>query len=149
MAIDREVQDRRRKMILQLLAERPMGRQIEIGRALRKLGFRVTQSTVSRDLEALGIVRREGAYRPPSPRGDESALGTMEQFIRRVQTAGPYMLVFTVSPGMAKAVAVSLKSAAWPEVRGILAEDDTVFVATDNVYDSRLLLQRLKRLVKD
>jgi transcriptional regulator of arginine metabolism len=149
MAIDREVQDRRRKTILKLLAERPMGRQIEIGRALRKLGFRVTQSTVSRDLEALGIVRREGVYRPPSPRGDENALGTMEQFIRRVQTAGPYMLVFTVSPGMAKAVAVSLKSAAWPEVRGILAEDDTVFVATDNVYDSRLLLQRLKRLVKD
>lgn len=149
MAIDREVQDRRRKTILKLLAERPMGRQIEIGRALRKLGFQVTQSTVSRDLEALGIVRREGVYRPPAPRGDEQALGTMEQFIRRVQTAGPYMLVFTVSPGMAKAVAVSLKSAAWPEVRGILAEDDTVFVATDNVFDSRLLLQRLKRLVKD
>ena len=49
---------------------------------------------------------------------------------------------------MAKAVAVALKSAAWPEVMGILAEDDTLFVATDNVYDSRLLLQRLKRLVK-
>lgn len=149
MGIDREVQDDRRKKILELLAARPMGRQIEIGRALRKLGYKVTQSTVSRDLEALGIVRREGVYSPPIPRGAESALGTMEQFIRRVRSAGPYMLVFEVSPGMAKAVAVSLKSAAWPEVRGILAEDDTVFAATDNVYDSRLLLQRLKRLVKD
>lgn len=149
MGIDRETQDRRRKTILQLLAERPMSRQIEIGRVLRKMGFRVTQSTVSRDLEALGIVRREGVYRPPVPRGDEAALGTMEQFIRRVVTAGPHMLVFDVNPGMAKAVGVSLKSAAWPEVRGILAEDDTVFVATDNVYDTRLLMQRLKRLVKD
>jgi arginine repressor len=53
-----------------------------------------------------------------------------------------------VSPGTAKAVAVALKSAAWPEVRGVLAEDDTIFVATDNVYDTRLLLQRLKRIVK-
>ena len=49
---------------------------------------------------------------------------------------------------MAKTVAVSIKSAAWPEVQGILAEDDTLFIATDNVFDSRLLLQRLKRLVK-
>jgi transcriptional regulator of arginine metabolism len=149
MGIDREIQDQRRKKIIELLGERPMSRQIEIGRALRKLGYKVTQSTVSRDLEALGIVRREGVYRPPVPRGNESVLGTMEKFIRRVRTAGPYMLVFDVSPGMAKAVAVSLKSAVWPEVRGILAEDDTVFVATDNVFDSRLLLQRLKRLVKD
>ena len=29
-----------------------------------------------------------------------------------------------------------------------MAEDDTLFVATDNVYDSRLLMQRLKRIVK-
>jgi arginine repressor len=46
-------------------------------------------------------------------------------------------------------VATAVKSAEWPEVRGIVAEDDTLFVATDNVYDTRLLMQRLKRVVKD
>lgn len=148
MPIDRAHQDHRRKTILELLASRPMGRQIEIGRAMRKLGFKVTQSSVSRDLKALGIVRREGVYRLPNPQGDETAIGKMEEFIRRVRSAGPYMLVFDTDPGMAKAVAVALKSAAWPEVRGVMAEDDTLFVATDNVYDTRLLLQRLKRLVK-
>jgi arginine repressor len=45
-------------------------------------------------------------------------------------------------------VAVALKSAAWPEVRGVIAENDTLLVATDSVYDSRLLMQRLKRVVK-
>ena len=147
MPIEREYQDQRRRAILQLLAAQPMKRQIEIGRALRKMGFKVTQSTISRDLEAMGIVRREGVYRPPAPQGDEAAIGKMEEFIRRVRSAGPYMLIFDTSPGMAKAVGVALKSAAWPEVRGVLAEDDTLFVATDNVYDSRLLLQRLKRTV--
>jgi transcriptional regulator of arginine metabolism len=149
MPIDRAYQDSRRRAILQLLAERPMTRQIEIGRALRKQGFKVTQSSVSRDLQALGIVRREGVYHPPSPQGDESGMGKMEEFIRRVRTAGPYLLVFDTSPGMAKAVAVALKNAAWPEVRGVVAEDDTLFVATDNVYDSRLLMQRLKRIVQE
>ena len=43
---------------------------------------------------------------------------------------------------------VALKGAAWPEVQGVIAEDDTLFVATDNVYDSRLLMQRLKRLIQ-
>lgn len=147
MPIEREYQDQRRRAILQLLAAQPMRRQIEIGRALRKMGYRVTQSTISRDLEAMGVVRREGVYRPPSLQGDENAIGKMEEFIRRVQSAGPYMLVMDTSAGMAKAVGVALKSAAWPEIRGVVAEDDTLFVATDNVYDSRLLLQRIKRTV--
>lgn len=148
MPINREEQDRRRKAILALLAERPMSRQLEIGRALRKQGFRVTQSSVSRDLQALGIVRHEGVYRPPVPRGNEGGFGKMEEFIRQVRTAGPYMLVFDTVPGMAKAVAVSLKATAWPELRGVLAEDDTVIAVTDNVYDSRLLMHRLKRMVQ-
>src|SRR5919199_1515992 len=125
MPINREEQDRRRKAILALLAERPMKRQLEIGRALRKQGFKVTQSSVSRDLQAMGIVRREGVYHPPVPQGDETGFGKMEEFIRRVHTAGPYMLVFTTVPGMAKAVGVALKGAAWPEIKGVLAEDDT------------------------
>jgi arginine repressor len=108
----------------------------------------VTQSTVSRDLEALGIVRKEGVYRVPVRAGDESSFGKLEEYVRRVQSAGPYMLVFDTSPGLAKAVAVALKSAAWPEVRGIVTDDDTIFVATDNVYDTRLLFQRVKRIVK-
>jgi transcriptional regulator of arginine metabolism len=148
MPIDREYQNQRRRTILELLVSRPMGRQIEIGRALRKLGYKITQSTVSRDLEALGVVRRNGVYTPPLPQGDERSIGKMEEFIRKVRNAGPHMLVFDTSPGMAKAVGVALKSAAWPEVVGVMAEDDTVFAATDNVYDTRLLLQRLRRLVK-
>jgi transcriptional regulator of arginine metabolism len=149
MPIDRAYQDSRRRAILQLLAERPMTRQIEIGRALRKQGYKVTQSSVSRDLQALGIVRRNGVYSPPIPQGEERSFGKMEEFIRRVRSAGPHMLVFDTTPGMAKAVAVALKSAAWPEVRGVMAEDDTLFVATDNVYDSRLLMSRLKRIVQE
>lgn len=148
MPIDREFQDRRRKAIVEILADQPAKKQIEIVRALRKLGFKVTQSSVSRDLKAMGIVRRQGFYNLPGPKGDEGSINKMEEFIRRAWTAGPYMLVIETSQGTAKAVASGIRSAAWPEVRGILAEDDTLFLATDNVYDTRLLLQRLRRIVK-
>lgn len=148
MPIDREFQNQRRKAILEILAERPMRKQIELVRALRKMGFKMTQSSISRDLKAMGIVRQQGVYRAPVPTGDESALGKMEEHIRRVRPAGPYMLVIETSPGMAKAVVLSLKTAGWAEIRGMVSEDDTIFVATENVYDNRLLVQRLKRIMK-
>jgi transcriptional regulator of arginine metabolism len=148
MPIDRELQDQRRKAILEILAERPFKKQNDIGRALRKLGFEVTQSSISRDLKALGVVRAQGVYRLPDPRGEESTLGKMEEYIRRVRGAGPYMMVFDTVPGTAKAVAMALKSTAWPEMKGIVAEDDTIFLATDNVYDTRILLQRLRRIIQ-
>lgn len=147
MGIDREHQNYRRRTILEILAEKPMKRQLDIGRALRRMGFKVTQSTVSRDMEALGIVRRDGFYRPPQTRSDQSQIAEMQKFIRHVRSAGPHMVVFETTPGAAKAVAAALRSANWPEVRGILAEEETLFVATDNVYDSRLLLQRMRRII--
>ena len=148
MPIDREQQDRRRKVVVELLATTPMKKQIEIVRALRKLGFKVTQSSISRDLRDLGIVRKEGFYRLPPPRGDEGGINKMETFIRDASTAGPYTLVITTEGGTAKAVAAGIKGAAWPETRGILAEDDTIFLATESVYDTRLLLQRLRGFAK-
>lgn len=147
MPIDREIQDRRRKAIVEILATQPLRKQGDIAKALRKLGFKVTQSSISRDLKAMGIVRVQGAYHLPSPKGDESQLGKMEEYLRRVRNAGPYMLIFETTPGTAKAVSVALKAAAWAEIKGMIAEDDTIFVATDNVYDTRLLLQRLRRIM--
>jgi len=148
MPIHREFQDRRRQVIVEMLATKPAKKQIEIVSALRQLGFTVTPSSVSRDLRDLGIVRKEGFYRLPASIGDESSINRMETFIRDTSTAGPYTIVINTESGTAKAVAAGIKGAAWPETRGILAEDDTVFLATENVYDTRLLLQRLKRIVK-
>jgi len=148
MPIHREFQDRRREVIVELLASTPFKKQLEIVRSLRQLGFTVTPSSVSRDLRDLGIVRKEGFYRLPPPRGDESGINRMETFIRDVSTAGPYTIVITTEGGTAKAVAAGIKGAAWPETRGIMAEDDTIFLATESVYDTRLLLQRLRRLAK-
>ena len=147
MPIDREIQDHRRKAIVEILATLPARKQADIAKALRKQGFRVTQSSISRDLKALGVVRVKGVYRLPSPKGDESHLGKMEEYVRRVRSAGPYMLVFETTPGTAKAVSVALKAAAWAEIKGMIAEDDTIFVATENIYDTRLLLQRMRRIM--
>jgi transcriptional regulator of arginine metabolism len=147
MPVDREIQDRRRKTIVEILPTLPAKKQGDIAKALRQLGFKVTQSSISRDLKALGIVRFQGAYHLPSPKGDETHLGKMGEYVRQVQNAGPYLLIFDTDPGTAKAVSVALKATAWPEMTGIVAEDDTIFVATGNIYDTRVLLQRMRRIM--
>lgn len=147
MPIDREIQDHRRKAIVEILATLPARKQADIAKALRKQGYKVTQSSISRDLRALGIVRVKGVYHLPAPKGDESHLGKMEEYVRGVRSAGPYMLVFDTVPGTAKAVSVALKAANWGEIKGMIAEDDTIFMATDNIYDTRLLLQRMRRIM--
>jgi arginine repressor len=45
MPINREVQDRRRKALVEIVSASPIRRQSEIVRALRKEGYKLTQSS--------------------------------------------------------------------------------------------------------
>jgi transcriptional regulator of arginine metabolism len=42
-------------------------------------------------------------------------------------------------------VALAIDRAAWPEVVGTMAGDDTIFVATATAADQRRLLERIER----
>ena len=60
----------RQGLILQLVREREIGTQTELAEALRDLGHDVVQTTVSRDIAELGLVKVRSAsgrlvYAPP------------------------------------------------------------------------------------
>ena len=74
----------RRTQILEILLGGRAATQTELRRKLAARGIHVTQATVSRDIEELGLVKTRDA----------------------------------------------LDAAAWPEVAGTVAGDDTIFVAT-------------------
>ena len=48
---------RRRRKILDLIASRPIGKQEALSRALREVGISTTQSTLSKDMKELGVVK--------------------------------------------------------------------------------------------
>jgi transcriptional regulator of arginine metabolism len=113
-----------------LLAEGKLSTQDELRMKLEKQRFRVTQSTISRDLRKIGAVRAVDAdgntvYRLPVV---ESAEDAKTEIVRNVQANGSMVVIHTV-PGAASMVARQIDFRRSGEFLGTIAGDDTVFVA--------------------
>lgn len=138
----------RRSAIMKILRRGVVRRQTELVGLLRRDGFEVTQSSVSRDLRELGVLKAGGRYvMPPDDvaraNGDFHALA---QFVRQIQPAGPCLTVVRTSIGAAQSVAVAIDHAEWPEVVGTISGDDTIFVATEHANAQAGLISRLRSL---
>jgi transcriptional regulator of arginine metabolism len=149
MPADPEVRARRLEAIRSLLDTEPIHAQSDLAERLRAHGFEVTQSSVSRDLNDLGVAKMQGRYLIP-PAGTAAAaapIDALAQLMRatvsRVNTAGPYLVVVHTTVGAASAVGLAIDQAGWPEVEGTVAGDDTIFVAVAGKRHQNRLVKRL------
>jgi transcriptional regulator of arginine metabolism len=129
-------QERQRK-ILNLIRAKPIGTQETLRAHLERAGVPATQSSVSRDLEELGIVKHHGKYALPHVNGD-SARGLLS-----LDVAGEILVVAKCLPGKASAVAVEIDDAAIPEIVGTLAGEDTIFIATRDQKSQRVVMKKV------
>jgi transcriptional regulator of arginine metabolism len=108
----------------------------------------VTQSSISRDLRDLGVLKASGRYvlPPEEVTRTNGDFGTLAQFVRQLRLAGPTLSVLRTTIGAAQSVAVAIDRAAWPEVAGTLSGDDTIFIATANARAQERLIERLRTL---
>ena len=112
---------------LNLIAAAPVAKQEELARLLTARGFSVTQASVSRDLERLGVVKANGRYVSVRPtNGDSGAFGPVT-----FNEAGDNLIVINCGSGLASAAAVRIDAGAIPEIVGTIAGDDTIFVAVE------------------
>jgi transcriptional regulator of arginine metabolism len=142
--------DRRKRhlRILELISTRPVRTQEELAEALTAQGWDVTQSSVSRDIAALRLVKVDGSYRRPPPRApradpDERRVA---EGVLTIDTAGDALVVVHTSPGEANHVAVALDRLAWPEVMGTIAGDDTIFLAVKDMSAQRRVVRAVRQL---
>jgi transcriptional regulator of arginine metabolism len=138
--------EKRQRAILAILRSRRVARQSELVRLLRERGIRVTQSSVSRDLQHLGISKLDSGYErvaPPDPETDRDA-ALVAEFVREIRTAGGNLTVVKTAEGAAQRVALYLDRSGWSEIVGTVSGDDTIFVATRRGADQRRLLARLR-----
>lgn len=145
-ASNRNDQPQRRAALRRLLAEHSIGRQTELVARLRAAGLAATQSSVSRDLKDMGVIKQSGRYVLPSRATQEEErndLTSVADFIRGVRATGSHLLVISTAVGAAQRVALTLDRMNWPEVVGTISGDDTIFVATLNQASQRRLQQRL------
>ena len=131
----------RHQTILDLIGASRIGRQDELVRALGDRGISVTQASVSRDLDELGIVKLNGAYARPERRAN--GLGVT---LICVETAGPNMIVARTPAGLASASTVRIDSAKLPGVVGTIAGDDTIFIAVAGESEQKRVIKQLSEL---
>jgi len=115
---------KRQEKTLALVQARRITTQDKLLHLLQRAGVPATQSSVSRDLEELGIVKHRGFYRLPQAPDAASAAGLLS-----LVPAGDCMLVARCEPGLASAIAVEIDRARISEIAGTIAGDDTIFVA--------------------
>lgn len=131
------VKAKRQAMILSIISEKQVATQNQLLMELEKAGFPATQTTVSRDLEALHIRRAQQAdgsrrYVRSLRKDLEEQEGRLYRvFAKSVSSyqAAQNLVVIHTLPGLAGAVAGALDSMALPKVLGTIAGDDTVFAA--------------------
>jgi transcriptional regulator of arginine metabolism len=143
--------DRRKRQlkILELISTRALHTQEELAEALAEQGWDVTQSSVSRDIAVLGLVKVNGAYRKPeaeaahSPDPDERRIA---DGVIAIDAAGGALIVVHTPPGEASRVGAALDRLAWAEVVGTLAGDDTIFLAVTGPAAQRRVMKRIGSL---
>ena len=126
----------RLNLLRRLLTESEIGTQEELVEELRRQKFTVTQSTVSRDLRRLGVVKTvdptgRTVYRLP----DDASMGAplplasnLGNLITDIEHNGS-MIVIHTSPGSASLLARQLDHTRPEGMLGTIAGDDTIFVA--------------------
>ena len=140
----------RRQAIVRILRDGHVRRQEDLARLLKTSGFEVTQSSISRDLRDLGVLKASGRYvLPPDEvsraNGD---FGMLTQFVRGLRRAGPSLTVVRTTIGAAQSVAVAIDRAEWPEVAGTISGDDTIFIATAHAGAQDALVARLEAIFR-
>jgi transcriptional regulator of arginine metabolism len=145
---------RRQRAILGLVERERLASQEDIRSRLRDVGLEATQSTISRDVEELGLARVHDARglryvvpgrAEPTPPGamlrralDEFALGF-------AQGAGE-LLVIRTPPGAANALAEAMDRAELPQIAGTIAGDNTILVVPNKGSTARAVETALRRI---
>ena len=145
---------KRQHAILSLVGRERLASQEEIRTRLRRLGLDATQSTISRDVEELGLARVHDArglrYVVPG-RADVAPPSAvlrhaMNEFALSVAHGAGELLLIRTPPGAANALAEAMDRAELDAVAGTVAGDDTILVVPRKGKTARSIERALERI---
>jgi transcriptional regulator of arginine metabolism len=141
----------RHAVILRLVREQPLSTQTELADALRREGHEVVQTTVSRDIHELGLIKVRGAggrlvYAFPEDGGySEELSGAFTRWALTVEPSGN-LVVVTTPYGYASALAQAIDVARHPHVAGTIAGENTVLLVSREPVTGAELADELRAL---
>lgn len=140
----------RQATIRAILNERPVESQEELRLLLRRRGWDVTQSTLSRDLREMRVARMPGsdgsmrytvAAQPDDGRPPLEAL--LPHLYTHIDGARELIVLHTL-PGGAQPIGVALDAEEWPEIMGTIAGDDVVLIICRSAAARGRAMRRLR-----
>jgi transcriptional regulator of arginine metabolism len=140
----------RQGQILKLIAAGAVASQDDLKRLLAQQNLRVTQATLSRDLQELKLVKTRDGYRPLES-AEAAAQPALERVLREYLLDlrdAQNLLVLRTPAGAAQPLAVALDREQLPEVVGTIAGDDTVLVITPSRRSCVTLRKRMQEVLR-
>lgn len=143
---------RRQGQILKIIHEQNIKTHDQLIRELEKSGFKVTQATVSRDINELGLIKvplpgGSSVYASSKdiPEDMDRSISMITDTVRSVDYAQNDVVVKTY-PGMASAVAASVDSAMRSDFLGSIAGDDTLLIIAASEEKAAEITEKLRKL---
>lgn len=140
----------RQVRISEVVRKQRVASQERLAELLKSQGIQVTQSTLSRDIRELGLVKGRGCYQIAQDVAgnplNENLRRSFQQLVMESGISGNIVMVRT-APGNAHSLGVVLDAARWPEILGTVAGDDTVFVLLRSPREGRKVLRRIEGLL--
>lgn len=133
---------RRQHALKQLIKGKQLSTQEELKEELEGMGIEVTQSSLSRDLNEIGVIKKQGFYHLLTT----GHPGGMMPPLSSLKWAGPNLLILKTYPSMAPSMGALIDEQNLPGIMGTVAGDDTVFVATGPTVDHHQLENLLRKL---
>lgn len=143
----------RQTKILELIGQQDIETQAELTIELKKVGFNITQATVSRDIKELGLVKvvsSNNKYKYLYPENDDQnskLLNIFRESVLTIETALNQIVIKTIS-GSANSACIIIDKLNNDSIVGTLAGDDTIFIiikTVEEVDEVYRILQNLKR----
>ena len=141
----------RHNAILDLVRSGEIASQEDLMRGLKSRNIGVSQSTLSRDIQELGLAKAGGVYtvvdgEPAVSHSDGSLARIIREFMVDIDVAQNIVVVKT-GPGHASTVSQALDETGWPEWVGSIAGENTVFAVARSSKDAKKLEERLRKLL--
>lgn len=142
----------RQAVILKLISENEVETQNDLQRLLEKEGISVGQSTLSRDIRELNVIKRVNendvsCYYSGMSSGEAGYNSIFAQSVLSIDRA-QNIVVLKCRAGLANAACAVVDELGFPTVMGSIAGDDTVFILTRTENHAALLITDLNRLTR-
>jgi transcriptional regulator of arginine metabolism len=116
--------------------------------------MRVTQATLSRDLQELRLVKTQEGYKPETVLPEDNGAHplpplarALREFLLDIRPA-ENLLVLKTPPSGAQPLAAAVDGSKFPEIAGTIAGDDTVLIITPNKRTRESLQKKIEALLK-